>query len=160
MIRLIEWHWKSVGIALETHYLASSWTEAVKHHYLHLTWPRRGSCRNKRVRRPWKKGDRGLPRHTGKGCKLQDPAPKGSWVCWELCTFRLQYPEGLLRESVNNSSTTCQVYCSAGILCLLDRASRRNSLEAPSARWSPSVLNQGGPAGDFSDQGQPPLQLL
>lgn len=79
----------------------------------------RGSCRNKHARKQPKKGDRDSQELQEKGANFKTQSPKGPESVGNCVLLDVQYPEGLLRESMNNSSTTCQVYCSAGILCLL-----------------------------------------
>lgn len=70
----------------------------------------RGSCRNKRARKQPKRGQRELQE---KGVNFKTQPPKGPESVGNCILLDVQYPEGLLRESMNNTSTTCQVYCSA-----------------------------------------------
>ena len=79
-------------------------------------------------------------RYTGRASKLQHPAPKSHWPAGNWVPLDVRYPEGLLGESKSSSSTACQV------------SPCRNPVPigGPSLRWGPSVLDQEGPAGDFS----------
>lgn len=87
-----------------------------------------------------KEGSRLLPKVCRKTVLTSSSKPRGLSVCWELCTPVVQYPEGLLRESANNSFTTCQVSCPVGILCLFRQSLPEEQLRNKWPLWDEALM--------------------